>query len=187
MSYSTKSAMKEMLKKAVHKKPIEKIKISEITDGCGISRMTFYYHFKDIYDLVEWSLIDDAKKILGEELYFEKWQEGYYKLLFVTKENREFVTDVYKSIDRGRAEDFIKKLMVMTSVNTNDPKTLENVPECGQKLINDFYSSALMSTMINWIQSGMKEDPKYIIKCADALVNGGIENAKEKLSANDEI
>ena len=70
MSYSTKSAMKEMLKKTVHKKPIEKIKISEITDGCGMSRMTFYYHFKDIYDLVEWSLLDEAKRTLGEELYY---------------------------------------------------------------------------------------------------------------------
>ena len=187
MSYSTKSAMKEMLKKTVHKKPIEKIKISEITDGCGISRMTFYYHFKDIYDLVEWSLLDEAKRTLGEELYFEKWQEGYYKLLFVIKENSEFVTDIYRSIDRVRAEDFIKKLMVMTSVNTDNPKTLENIPECGRRLINDFYTSALMTTMINWIQNGMKEDPKYIVKCADILVNGGIENAKAKLSANDEI
>ena len=187
MSNTTKRALEASLKKLLLQKPLDKITIQDLTTDCGISRMAFYYHFKDIYDLVEWSLLDEAKRTLGEELYFEKWQEGYYKLLFVIKENSEFVTDIYRSIDRGRAEDFIKKLMVMTSVNTDNPKTLENIPECGRRLINDFYTSALMTTMINWIQNGMKEDPKYIVKCADSLVNGGIENAKIKLSANDEI
>ena len=36
-------------------KPLSKITVTDITEDCGISRMTFYYHFKDIYDLVEWA------------------------------------------------------------------------------------------------------------------------------------
>jgi len=39
------------LKKLLLQKPLTKITINDITDDCGISRMTFYYHFKDIYDL----------------------------------------------------------------------------------------------------------------------------------------
>ncbi|HRL58099.1 MAG TPA: TetR/AcrR family transcriptional regulator, partial [Lachnospira sp.] len=53
MSNTTKRALENSLKQMLLKKPLDKITISDLTDDCGISRMAFYYHFKDIYDLVE--------------------------------------------------------------------------------------------------------------------------------------
>ena len=50
-SYATKQALANALKQLLQKKQITKITINDITETCGISRMTFYYHFKDIYDL----------------------------------------------------------------------------------------------------------------------------------------
>lgn len=54
MSNITKRALEQSLKNLLLKKPLTKITISDITADCGMNRMTFYYHFKDIYDLVEW-------------------------------------------------------------------------------------------------------------------------------------
>lgn len=48
MSQITKYALENSLKNLLLQKPLDKITISDITDDCGISRMTFYYHFKDI-------------------------------------------------------------------------------------------------------------------------------------------
>ena len=53
----TKQALEESLKKLLLVKPLDKITINDLTNDCGISRMAFYYHFKDIYDLVEWACI----------------------------------------------------------------------------------------------------------------------------------
>ena len=44
MSTNTKNTMKDSLKKIIQKKPLNKITISDITNDCKISRMTFYYH-----------------------------------------------------------------------------------------------------------------------------------------------
>ena len=52
-SQLTKRALEESLKRLLLTKPLNKITIADITSDCGISRMTFYYHFQDIYDLVE--------------------------------------------------------------------------------------------------------------------------------------
>ena len=52
MQNMTKQALKTSLEKLLAKKPLDKITINDLTSDCGISRMTFYYHFKDIYDLV---------------------------------------------------------------------------------------------------------------------------------------
>ena len=38
--------------------------------------MTFYYHFKDIYDLVEWVCIEDGKRALQDKKTYDTWQEG---------------------------------------------------------------------------------------------------------------
>lgn len=54
MSNTTKRALEASLKKLLLQKPLDKITIQDLTTDCGISRMAFYYHFKDIYDLVEW-------------------------------------------------------------------------------------------------------------------------------------
>ena len=57
-------ALEASLKHLMLLKPLDKITISDLTTDCGISRMAFYYHFKDIYDLVEWSCLEDARKAL---------------------------------------------------------------------------------------------------------------------------
>lgn len=50
---NTKKALADSLKDLLRTRPLSKVTIADITEGCGINRMTFYYHFRDIYDLVE--------------------------------------------------------------------------------------------------------------------------------------
>ena len=56
MTNATKAALEAALKKLLLKKPLDKITINDLTTDCGISRMAFYYHFKDIPDVVEFIL-----------------------------------------------------------------------------------------------------------------------------------
>ena len=76
MSQTTKRALEASLKKLLLQKPLNKITINDITEDCGVNRMTFYYHFKDIYDLVDWILVEDASKILEGRQSFETWNEA---------------------------------------------------------------------------------------------------------------
>lgn len=46
-------------KELVKKKPIEKITIREITDLAGVIRPTFYNHFQDKYELLEWIIVTE--------------------------------------------------------------------------------------------------------------------------------
>ena len=70
MSDITKRALEASLKKLLLQKPLDKITINDIAEDCGISRMTFYYHFKDMYDLIEWSCVEDARRALeGKKTY----------------------------------------------------------------------------------------------------------------------
>lgn len=80
---TTKQALEASLKNLLLKKPLDKITIHDITTECGISRMAFYYHFKDIYDLVEWSCYEDAKRALQGKKTYDTWQEGIRQIFEV--------------------------------------------------------------------------------------------------------
>ena len=59
---------------------LDKIRYQSLTADCGISRMAFYYHFKDIYDLVEWACIEDASQALQGKKTYDTWQEGLLQI-----------------------------------------------------------------------------------------------------------
>ena len=60
MAERTKIWIANTMKKLMAKKPIEKIRVTEICREAEIERPTFYYHFKDKYDLVAWVFFHDA-------------------------------------------------------------------------------------------------------------------------------
>ena len=81
MSNITKHALAESLKKLLLKKPLNKITINDLTTDCGISRMAFYYHFKDIYDLVEWACLEESRKLSREKRPMIPGRKDFFRFL----------------------------------------------------------------------------------------------------------
>ena len=111
MSQVTKRALEQSLKNLLLKKPLTKITINDIADDCGINRMTFYYHFKDIYDLVEWSCLEDARKALDEKKTCETWQQGLLQIFEAVQENKPFILNVYRCVHKEQVEKYLQPLV----------------------------------------------------------------------------
>ena len=50
----TKRALAAALRELMEEMPFDKIQIAQICERCDMNRKSFYYHFKDKYDLVNW-------------------------------------------------------------------------------------------------------------------------------------
>ena len=107
MSQVTKRALEASLKKLLLERPLDKITVTDIAEDCGINRMTFYYHFRDIYDLVEWACQEDARRILDGKRTYTTWQEGFRRILDGLIDNRPFILNVYRSVRREQVETFL--------------------------------------------------------------------------------
>ena len=92
------------MKKLLLEKPLNKITINDITEDCGVNRMTFYYHFKDIYDLIEWCCVEDAKKALEGKKTYDTWQQGFLQIFEAVLDNKPFILNVYHSVSREQFE-----------------------------------------------------------------------------------
>ena len=59
-SFIAKKLFAEALKQIVVQKSFSKVTVSELIRVCNVNRKTFYYHFTDVYDLLKWTLEQEA-------------------------------------------------------------------------------------------------------------------------------
>ena len=182
MSQVTKRALEASLKNLLLKKPLSKITINDITEDCGISRMTFYYHFKDIYDLVEWSCLEDAKRALEGKKTYETWQQGILQIFEAVLENKPFIINVYRSVSREHVENYLFKLTYDLLIGVvNEKSDGITIREEDKEFIADFYKYAFVGVMLNWVRDDMKEDPRRIVDRISTIMQGNVTQALEKV------
>lgn len=175
MSQTTKRALEASLKNLLLQKPLEKITINDIAEDCGINRMTFYYHFKDIYDLVEWSCVEDASKALEGKKTYDTWQQGFLQIFEAVLFNKPFIMNVYHSVSREQVEIYLYKLTYDLMIGVvNEKSAGMTIREEDKKFIADFYKYAFVGLMLDWIKNGMKDEPHLIIDRLGSLVHGNI-------------
>ena len=178
MSQTTKRALEASLKNLMLQKPLDKITINDIAEDCGISRMTFYYHFKDIYDLVEWSCVEDASKALEGKKTYDTWQQGFLQILEAVIANKPFILNVYHSVSREQVEIYLYKLTYDLLIGVVEEKSVGmSVREEDKRFIADFYKFAFVGLILDWIRNGMKDDPQLLTDRLVSLVRGNITSA----------
>lgn len=181
MSQITKKAIEASLKNLLLKKPFDKITINDIAEDCGISRMTFYYHFKDIYDLVEWACEEDVKKILEGKDDYKTWTQGFLNLFEEVLKNKPFILNVYRSVGREQVENYLYKIVYDLLLNVIEEKAQGmTVRDEDKEFVADFYKYAFVGLMLDWVKNGMKEDPHKIVKKVEFLLSGSLSVSLER-------
>ncbi|MEG0961233.1 MAG: hypothetical protein RSD28_02625 [Lachnospiraceae bacterium] len=98
---NTKRKIADGLLEMLHEKPLRKITVQDIMDCKDMKRQSFYYHFQDIYGVIEWMCNEDFLKLVTykEEEEFDEW---FCRVISIIKEKRFFLRKVLENIDRER-------------------------------------------------------------------------------------
>jgi probable dihydroxyacetone kinase regulator len=180
MSQMTKRALAQSLKNVLCVKPLTKVTVSDITEDCGVSRMTFYYHFKDIYDLVEWCTADSIDRVTKDNRTYDTWQQGYLNVFRLIEADRPFVMNIYHYVNREYLDSMLYKIVFDLMYAVVEEKAQDMViPEKDKVFIANIYEYALVGVVLNWIKNDMKDDPAQLVTSFDAVVSGNIDQALE--------
>ena len=186
MSEVTKRALEQSLKNLLLKKPLTKITISDIAEDCGINRMTFYYHFKDIYDLVEWSCLEDAKKALEGKKTHDTWQEGFLQIFQAVQDNKPFIMNVYRCVERAQVERYLKPFVDNLLMNVIEEESADiAVRDEDKNFIAQIYTYIFVGLMLDWIADDMREEPKVIVDNLAILMQDSFSNALQRFKISD--
>lgn len=171
----TKKALADSLKNLLLQKPLNKITISDIADDCGINRMTFYYHFKDIYDLVEWTCAEEAAQAMEGKKTYDTWQEGFLNIFSAVQANKPLIMNVYRCVSRERIEQYLNPLICSLILGVVEEKSAEMpVSEADKRFIANFYEYAFIGVMLEWIDNNMREEPSVLVERTSRVVHGSI-------------
>lgn len=178
MSQVTKRTLEQSLKNLLLKKPLTKITVSDIADDCGINRMTFYYHFKDIYDLVEWSCLEDAKRALDEKKTYDTWQQGLLQIFEAVQQNKPFILNVYRCVHREQVEKYLQPLVDELLIGVIEEKASGmTVRDEDKQFIAQAYGYMFIGLMLDWIKDNMRENPQQIVDRLNRLIKGSLSAA----------
>ena len=181
MTLITKRALKESLKILVLKKPINKITIADITDHCGINRMTFYYHFKDIYNLIEWTFVDGVAEALEDKKTYDTWEQGFLRVFQMFLENKRILINVYRSIGLEHIQDFLYRIAKDLLLGVVEELAVGvEVSDEDKMFIADFCKYVFVGALVDWIKHGMRKDPQKIINRISAIIDGDMLKALNK-------
>lgn len=177
-SLTTKKAIAFTLKEILLEKPLSKVTINDITKRCDINRQTFYYHFQDIFDLIEWICVEDANKALERKRDYATWQEGFLSIFELMKKDKAFVENVYHSVSHEMLSKNLYRLVFPIIYDVVKEKTSGlAVKEDDIVFITNFYKYSFVAIMLKWIEDGMVSDPNLIVKRVSSIVSGTIEHA----------
>ena len=94
----TKKALAQTMKELMAKQPFSKISVGDICDACGMSRKSFYYHFRDKYDLVNWIFDTEFLQSIRPENYTAGW---FWQIcVLISTRRRNFTAVRCRSRDR---------------------------------------------------------------------------------------
>lgn len=181
MPNTTKYALEQSLKNLLLEKPLNKITVKDITEDCKINRMTFYYHFQDIYALIEWICEEEVLRVLENKRTYETWEEGFLSLFHALNENKIFIANVYRSLNKESIEIYLYKLAnkILLDVINEISKDI-SIKEEDKLFIANFYKYAFVGIILEWIRMDMKKPPEDIINKLSTLLEGDIVNAINK-------
>lgn len=182
MAQTTKKALAASLKKLLSKKPLDKITVIDIAEDCEVNRQTFYYHFRDIYDLVDWILINETEAALQGNKTYDTWQQGFLQIFDWILENRNFVKNAYHSISREQVEHYLYEATYDLLIGVVEEKAAGmNARDEDKAFIANFLKYAFVGIVLEWIRTGMKEDPAHIVDRISILIQGDVPRALNNL------
>lgn len=175
MIQDTELALADALKKMMQEKPLDRITISDLAETAGINRQTFYYHYHDIYEVVEGIFARMAHTAFEMCSDFDTWKGGLSSLLNRMKEEQTFVEHCIRVMPRQQMEMTLYPIFEETVTAVMRDTSAEMILRDGElELITSFFKYALTGVVLCWADHGMQEDVSFLAERIYLLVRDGM-------------
>jgi len=178
MTSKTKEKLAAALVTELQQTPVDKITIQTIVDDCDLTRQTFYNHFADIYELVEWTAKEATARALANIADYDNWQQGFLNIMADIQANQYLVMNTYQSAYRDLLEKYIYTVLYEYIIKVvNRQAAGMRVADKHKHFIAHFYSLAFIALIFEWVKDGFHDDPKEIVAQTAVLVQGDFQKA----------
>lgn len=184
MSQFTKKAIAGTFLKLLEERSLDKISVKDIVDACQINRNTFYYYYKDIYDLLEDVMRNQVLALYAARAPGESQRDGLFRTMQYAVDHKRTLYHLYNSSRREMLEAFLVRWIREELRGAVKAAAGERaVADTDVDLIVELAQHAIVGRLLDWLRGGMKENPQELFARLEELTRGVMEqmlrNAEE--------
>ena len=159
MTNLTRQALGESLKELLCVRTLDRITIQDVTDGAKVSRKTFYYHFHDIYDLVEWMILEECSALVEQWRASGNLGHALAAAFEYAAENRTLMLHIFASMERVDIERMVRNV-ITPSLELIFDEIAHGAPvaEEDRRLVIAVLGNGLAGVFYAWVGGGMLEE-----------------------------
>lgn len=158
MANHTQTLILKTFENMLERMPMEKITVTALIKECNIGRNTFYYHYEDIYALLNDAIMNFFGPY-GKALEDENWREPLKALLYACRDNKKKFYHIYNSLSRGHLEQLVFNrtdssistyIQKLAGTKNADPERIE--------VITNIVEYSVYGYIIHFFWNDMKDD-----------------------------
>lgn len=171
----TKKLLKNALIELLQKKQFESIKLNEICEVGLVHKTTFYNHFQDKYELLNYLIkyfIDDIFKNINYQNDFTIYILNITrKVVMHIYDNKKIVKKILSNDQNNICRNITYNTFIQSLKQIVNSNEMNNIPI---NYILIFYVNAIFSVIIEWISSGMKDSEEIILDNIKKLITNDL-------------
>ncbi len=174
----------DSLKEIAAKRPIEKITIKEITDKAGVIRPTFYNHFQDKFELIEWiirmELLEPVGPLIGNGMITEAMV-----LLFTNiQKDQNFYTRLVRMEGPVKFHDIAQKCVgeVLLELIEKEGSGHKSPHKwLTPQVVASYYAQSMCFATEEWISIGMTISPREMAEAYQYMITRSLTDIIKEL------
>ena len=185
MALSTKRALAQSFRNLLSRRTLDKITVKDIVEDCCVNRQTFYYHFHDVYDLLEWIFEDMMESMTAEELDYDDWAQGLDRIVALMLEERRLILNAYHSVSHEAVSQFIKRWLrpFIAAIVDREARGMDIAAEDRDFVIGLFTLGAT-GIVTEWVEDQMAESRLVNMEKFKIALDGSLESVLQRFSRN---
>lgn len=168
----TKRALASALRELMQEVPFDKIQVTHICERCDMNRKSFYYHFMDKYDLVNWifdtEFITLAMEGANEMPSDDRWEliERVCKYFY---ENRDFYRNALKIKGQNSFSDHLQEYY-FPLIKLRVARLISD--DAAEDFTVNFFTDAVICTIERWLSDKECMPPVLLVSKLKRIVEG---------------
>ena len=180
MAVNMKSMIADAFMHLSKTKDVDKITVTDLVKACHISRQTFYYHFQDILEVLEWSVQQAFQEILAHSMDTEGPEDTLRSFIESSSEADALLKKLLHSQRREQIETILVNAVrsyLQEVLNRQDSKP--DLPLADAKIMLDFCTYGIVGLLLE--NCGKKSlDKEKMAHQMQRLIFDRIDMLKEK-------
>lgn len=173
----TKQELAQSLKTLMQTMPLERISVGDIVECAGLGRNTFYYHFQDKYDLVNWIFESETDHMLRQRLTIDNWDPYLQDLEDYFRANQAFYCNALDYSGQNCLADHIYDTLRQRVIEQGMALSAEErqgLTDAEINTISEVVACIFLGLLVHWVQGGMPRDLKTFHECLRRILDGSL-------------